>query len=108
MQKALVYCRVSTEEQAQEGYSLEAQEKYCRQFAQSNGYKVIEVFRDEGKSGTTLDRPAFKDLLARAQQDKSINAVIVQETDRLARNTKDHLTIRAILHKAGVRLISVA
>jgi site-specific DNA recombinase len=108
MQRALIYCRVSTEEQAKEGYSLEAQEKYCRQYTQRSGYSVVRVFRDEGKSGTNLDRPALKDLLAIAQQGKNIDAVVVQETDRLARNTKDHLTIKALLQKAGVRLISVA
>lgn len=108
MKKAFIYCRVSTEEQAEKGYSLETQEKYCRQFAQNNGYKVVAVYHDEGKSGTTLDRPALKDLLTRIQEEKSIDAVIVQETDRLARNTKDHLTIRALLQKANVKLISVA
>jgi site-specific DNA recombinase len=108
MQRALIYCRVSTEEQAQEGYSLETQEKYCRQFAKNNGYRIVGVYRDEGRSGTTLDRPALKDLLSRVQQEQSINALVVQETDRLARNTKDHLTVRALLQKAGVRFISVA
>ena len=108
MQKALIYCRVSTDEQAQEGYSLDAQEKYCRQFAQNNGYDVFGVYRDEGKSGTKLDRPALQEMLAKIQQDKSINAVLVQETDRLARNTKDHLTIKALLQKEDTRLISVA
>lgn len=107
MHKALIYCRVSTEEQAEKGYSLDVQEKLCRSFALSDGYKAVGVYRDEGKSGTSLDRPALKDLLARCQDDKSIGAVIVQETDRLARNTQDHLTIKAILRKAGVRLISV-
>lgn len=66
------------------------------------------MFRDEGKSGTTLNRPALKELLERAQQDKSVEAVLVQETDRLARNTKDHLTIRVMLQKEGVKLVSVA
>jgi len=108
MQKALIYCRVSTEEQAEKGYSLDAQEKLCRSFAENNGCKVAGVYRDGGKSGTTLDRPALKDLLAKCQEDKSIDTMIVQETDRLARNTKDHLTIKAILQKAGVKLISVA
>ena len=108
MQKALVYCRVSTEEQAREGYSLDAQEKFCRKYAEDNDFQVMEVFRDEGKSGTNLNRPALQDLLAKCQDDKSISFVLVQETDRLARNTKDHLTIRAILKKAEVKLISVA
>ncbi|UCD87468.1 MAG: hypothetical protein JSV01_06870 [Desulfobacterales bacterium] len=43
MQKALVYCRVSTEEQAERGYSLDAQEKLCQSFAISSGYKVAGV-----------------------------------------------------------------
>lgn len=108
MQKALIYCRVSTEEQAIKGYSLDAQENFCRSFAIGSGYKVRAVYRDEGKSGTTLDRPALKDLLVKCQEDRSINAVVVQETDRLARNTHGHLTIKTLLEKAGVSLISVA
>jgi DNA invertase Pin-like site-specific DNA recombinase len=107
MPQCLIYCRVSTEEQAEKGYSLDTQEKLCRDFAERSGYQVAGVFRDEGKSGTTLDRPALQDLLAKCTKGTSIEAVFVQETDRLARNTHDHLTIRAILYKAGVRLISV-
>jgi len=107
-QKAIIYCRVSTEEQAHEGFSLDVQEKYCRNFAQHNNFRIAGVYRDEGKSGTTLDRPALKDMLEKCQKDKSINAVIIQETDRLARNTQDHLTIKALLQKADVKLISVA
>lgn len=105
---ALVYCRVSTKNQAKEGYSLEAQEKICSKFAREKGYQIAEVYRDEGKSATKIMRPALQEMLTRCQQDKSVGAVFVQETDRLARNTKDHLTIRAILKKAGVELISVA
>lgn len=108
MKKALIYCRVSTEEQAKEGYSLDAQEKFCRSFAENNSYSITEVFRDEGKSGTNLNRPALQDLLTKCQQDKSINAVFVQETDRLARNIIDHLAIKTILQKAEIKLISVA
>ena len=44
MQKALIYCRVSTEKQAEEGYSLDAQEKFCSTFAKNNGYKIIKVY----------------------------------------------------------------
>ena len=107
MQKALIYCRVSTEEQAEQGYSLDAQEKLCKAFALNNGYSVAGIYRDEGKSGTSLDRPALKNLLAKCQDKQSISAVIVQETDRLARNTQDHLTLKTLLSKAEVKLISV-
>jgi site-specific DNA recombinase len=108
MAQCLVYCRVSTEEQAEKGFSLDTQEKFCRDCAARSGYSVAGVYRDEGKSGTTLDRPALQDLLAKCTKGTLINAVVVQETDRLARNTHDHLTIRAVLQKAGVKLISVA
>lgn len=108
MKNCFVYCRVSTEEQAEKGYSLDAQEKLCRNFAQRDHYRVAGVYRDEGKSGTKLDRPALQELLSRCTGDSQIDAVIIQETDRLARNTKDHLTIKAVLKKAGTKLISVA
>src|SRR5579862_6654137 len=108
MSQCLIYCRVSTEEQAEKGYSLDTQEKLCRDFAQRSGFHVEGVYRDEGKSGTTLGRPALQDLLAKCSESELVSAVIVQETDRLARNTHDHLTIRALLQKAGVKLISVA
>ena len=108
MKKALIYIRVSTEEQARGGISLSVQEKICRKYADENDYQVIEVFNDDGYSGTKMNRPALQDMLLKCQEDKSIDAVIVQETDRLARNTHDHLTIKAILQKAKVNLISVS
>jgi len=108
MPKALIYCRVSTEEQAEKGYSLDTQEKICRDFAVRNGYVVDGVYKDDGKSGTNLDRPALKALLAQVQQAQTDQVVVVQETDRLARNTIDHLTIKALLQKVNAKLISVA
>ena len=108
IKNVLVYCRVSTEEQAKNNNSLLTQENFCRNFAESNGYKVLGVYVDEGKSATNLNRPALQDMLARCQQDESVNGVIVQETDRLARNTNDHLTIKAVLKKKDIKLISAA
>lgn len=65
MNNCFIYCRVSTEEQADRGYSLDAQEKHCRDFAERNGYKVLGIYRDEGKSATNLDRSALQELLSR-------------------------------------------
>ncbi len=108
MKNVVIYCRVSSEEQARKGYSLDAQEKYCSEFAKNKGLNIVGVFRDEGRSGTTLNRPALKDVLSMCQQNKSIDALLIQETDRLARNTKDHLTVKAILKKEEVQILSVA
>lgn len=109
MQRAIIYCRVSTEEQAQDGHhSLAAQEFLCRKTAVDQGFEVVAVFKDPGRTATNMHRPGLQDALARCQADHSVKAVFVQDTDRLARNTQDHLTIRAVLKKAGVRLISVS
>lgn len=108
MPNALIYCRVSTEEQAEQGYSLDAQERLCRDYAKNNGYRCLDVYRDEGRSGTNLNRPALQAAMERIRAGGSVDAVLVQETDRLARNTNDHFAVKAVLRKAGVRLISVA
>lgn len=103
----LIYCRVSTQRQADEGWSLDAQERFCRKYADDNGFRIVGIFSDEGKSGTNVNRAALQDLLIRCQ-DKDIDTVFVQETDRLARNTQDHLAIKAIFKKYNTKLVSVA
>ncbi len=109
MQRAIIYSRVSTEEQAQDGHhSLAAQEFLCRKMANEKGFEVVSVFKDPGRSATNMHRPGLQDALARCQSDQTIKALFVQDTDRLARNTQDHLSIRAILKKAGAHLISVS
>lgn len=109
MNKTLIYCRVSTEEQTKGGHhSLSAQQNICRKLAEDLGYKVAKIYEDAGKSATNMNRPALQDMLIRCQEDKAIKAVLVQDTDRMARNTQDHLTIKALLKKADVRLISAS
>lgn len=108
MSNCLAYFRVSTDEQATKGQSIETQQKLCQKWAKDNGYIIVSEYKDEGKSATTLNRPALKELLARCQEDDSIKAVLVQDTDRLARNTLDHLTIKSLLQKAGIILISIS
>ncbi len=107
MKLALIYVRVSTDEQADEGMSIDTQENRCKAWAEDNGFSVVEVYKDEGKSATNMNRNGLKDLLARCQ-DKDIEAVLVLDTDRIARNTFDHLTIKSILQKASVKLISIS
>ncbi|MFZ2149662.1 MAG: recombinase family protein [Minisyncoccia bacterium] len=112
MNKALIYCRVSTEEQAQsDRQSLKTQLRLCEKaIDDSSSYKLAEngVYEDPGKSATNMNRPGLQDMILRVQEDKSIGAVFVQDTDRVARNVSDHLTIKAILKKHNVELISVS
>lgn len=105
----LIYTRASTDRQADEGYSLEEQEKSCRETAERAGYRVLGVYREEGVSGTSVNRPKFQQMLDRCSDDKgkNIKAVIVIHTDRFARNTLEHLTVKGFLQKHNVRLVSV-
>ncbi len=103
----LIYSRVSTEEQAERGRSINDQVKICEKFAKENDYKIVGVYKDAGKSASSMNRPALQDLLIRCQEEK-IEAVLVQDTDRLARNSSDHLQIKALLKKNGARVYSVS
>ena len=104
----LIYSRVSTDEQAEKGRSMEDQIAICKKFIKDHDYRFQDVFEDPGKSATNMNRPGLQDMLLRCQEDKSINAVLVQDTDRLARNPGDHLQIKALLKKNDIQLISVS
>jgi DNA invertase Pin-like site-specific DNA recombinase len=112
MNKALIYIRVSTEEQAtSDRHSLQTQLRLCEKAIQDSGQYLLAtngIYSDPGKSATNMRRPGLQDLLLRVQEDKTIKAVFVQDTDRLARNAGDHLTIKAILQKHNVKMISVS
>lgn len=64
-------------------------------------------YRDEGISGTKLDRPSLQDMLIRCQEDKRIRAVVVTETDRIARGNLAFITIREALRKLNVEIVAV-
>jgi site-specific DNA recombinase len=112
MKKALVYKRVSTEEQATEGrHSLKTQEDLCcKAIIEGGKFELADngIYDDPGRSATNMNRPGLQDLLIRVQEDKSIGAVFVLDTDRLARNVNDHTTIKAILKKHEVILVSIS
>jgi len=104
------YCRVSTAGQARDGLSLDDQEQRIREFAQSKGIELVEVYRDEGKSGRkhfTTSRPEFKRLLADAL-DGRFQCVIVYEIKRWSRNAQDYHNVKAAFGEADVLLWDVS
>jgi site-specific DNA recombinase len=106
---ALIYLRVSTDRQAQKGIAIPTQEESCVAHATAQGYVVDranDIYKDEGESARSMDRPALMDLLARCKEDKSIRAVIVYDVSRLARNRLDFALIKQTLRKAGVMFLS--
>ncbi len=105
--KAVIYLRVSTKEQAEEGYSIPAQAEACRRFIADKGWELADEHVDRGESARTADRPQLQAMLARLAEDRSIDCLVVHKLDRLARNLEDHAAVRAALRKAGVQLHSV-
>lgn len=104
---AIIYTRVSDQNQVNKGHSIEEQEPMLRQFAEKEGFIVKKVFTDKAKSGTSMvGRDEMYRALAYIQEDKSITALIVQDTDRLARQEGDHFAIRSVLNKHNVKLVS--
>lgn len=88
IRKVAIYCRVSTIEQVNEGYSIEEQERRLKSFCDINGWDKFEVFVDAGMSGSTLKRPALQDMRDRIQD---FDLVLVYKLDRLTRNVRDLL-----------------
>jgi DNA invertase Pin-like site-specific DNA recombinase len=102
---ALLYARVSTQMQVQDGMSLSAQERTLRQAAELAGYTSVELLREEGRSGKSIKgRPVLRDALGRLSSG-SANALFVTRIDRLARSTQDFLTIVDHAHKYNWRLV---
>jgi site-specific DNA recombinase len=103
---AVIYIRVSTDRQVQ-GASLETQERDCRLMCERNGWEIMRLFREEGESAKTADRPQLQELLNFCRVSKPRpDYVVVHHVDRWARNGQDHDMMRSFLIKLGVKLRS--
>ncbi len=107
--KAVIYCRVSTKEQAEEGNSLKTQEKICTEYCHSHNYEIAQIFIEQGESAKTADRTELKKLLSFCANKKSqINAIVIYKIDRLSRNTDDYSQLRLFLKRYGVEIKSTS
>ena len=84
MNKAAIYCRVSTEDQEREGTSLQTQLEACLKYCQDKCFDVAYRF-SEACSGLTLDRPKLNEL-RELVRDKQIDVVVIYCLDRLSRD----------------------
>ena len=100
--EAVIYCRVSTKEQV-ENLSLSTQQRECERYCKRNGWPVAAVFVEEGESAWTGNRTEFKRMRDFCRKNtKRVGVVVVYDLSRFARNTLDHLTIRALLGTYGI------
>src|SRR3989337_4001515 len=82
--RAILYARVSTDEQARSGYSLAQQIEALRAYASAEGYEVLEEVVDPGQSGAALARPGL-DRVCDLVQTGGVSVVLAQDRDRFAR-----------------------
>ncbi len=106
MTTAIGYIRVSTDGQAQDGVSLDAQRAKIEAWAMLNDYELTAVHVDAGISGkSALNRPGLQDALNDCRKD---SALVVYSLSRLARSTKDTIEISDRLAKSGADLVSLS
>ena len=86
--KSVIFCRVSSKEQEETGYSLPAQEKFLRDYGEKQGLEVAKVFAISESAAGTIQRKTFNEMIAYVRK-KKICAIIVETTDRLTRNFSD-------------------
>jgi DNA invertase Pin-like site-specific DNA recombinase len=104
--KCVTYCRVSTEGQALEGISLEAQAHKLSQWASLNDCEIIGSFEDAGLSGTRSDRPGLAAAMDLACKQKA--CLVVYSLSRLSRSTADTIALADRLSKSGAELVSLS
>ncbi len=104
--RAALYIRVSTDEQAREGYSLVTQREFLEKYASQQGWEVFypeagQIYQDDGFSAGSLRRPALERLLRDAKSRK-FDVVLIYKVDRFSRKLKDLLTLIEELESWGV------
>ena len=103
----LAYCRVSTEEQAAEGFSIEGQPDRLRAYSVARDLGEVAVVSDPGLSGKNMERPGLQQVLA-AVEAGHVSHLLVWRLDRLSRNLGDLILLAEKFGSHGVALHSVS
>lgn len=90
--KCVIYCRVSSTRQDNEGFSIPAQKRYLNEYADKHGYTVVETFEDDETAGSK-GRTNFERMMAFLKEKKDIHTILVEKTDRMYRNFRDYVDI---------------
>jgi site-specific DNA recombinase len=101
--KAAVYVRVSTDEQATEGYSLEAQKDILKDYCIAQDFEIYEIYEDDGYSGTNTKRPAYQKML---QDIDMWDVMLVLKIDRIHRNSRNFMNMMDYLEKRRKKFVS--
>lgn len=88
--RVIIYVRVSTQEQAKEGYSIQEQIDRLTKYCEAMGWTVYKIYTDPGYTGATMDRPALSQLIRDVKAGRA-DKVLVYKLDRLSRSQLDTL-----------------
>ncbi len=102
--RVALYTRVSTEDQAKEGFSLDAQLDRLRLYAQAQDWAIAGEFVDEGHSGRTTRRPAYQAMMAAMEE---WDTLLVLKMDRIHRNSRNFMAMMDDLTRADKGFASV-
>jgi site-specific DNA recombinase len=102
--KTVIYCRVSSREQKETGYSLPAQKKLLNDYAERKDFKIAKSFSISESSSGHKQRKTFDEMLDYIKNNK-INIIICEKVDRLTRNLKDSVSINDWLEKDPERQV---
>jgi DNA invertase Pin-like site-specific DNA recombinase len=106
MVKAIGYVRVSTDEQAREGISLENQKTKIETYCQLNDLELTGILEDAGKSGKDLNREGMQAIVTLIKA-RSVGAVVVYKLDRLSRRVRDTLSLMDLIEKKSIAFHSI-
>ena len=107
MPRAVIYCRVSTQEQTK-NLSLTTQRRMCEEYCEREGFEVAHVFMEQGESAKTADRTELKRLLDYCRENKKrVDFVVVHSLSRFSRDTRVHHGLTGLLMGFGIALRSV-
>jgi site-specific DNA recombinase len=102
--RAAIYTRVSTEDQAKEGFSLDAQLEKLRAYCTARGWDIAGEYVDEGFSGRKIRRPAYIRMM---EDIEKWDALLVIKMDRIHRNSKNFMVMMEDLGKKGKEFVSM-
>ena len=100
---AVIYARYSSSAQTEQ--SIEGQIRVCKEYAETNGIKIINEYIDRAMTGTNDNRPAFLQMIEDSKK-KQFEKVIVYKLDRFSRNRYDNAIYKHLLEQNGVKVIS--
>ena len=103
---AAIYVRVSTMEQAEHGFSLDAQQEALQNYAKALGYEVYKIYKDSGKSAKDMKRAELTKMLEDAEA-KKFTAILIYKLDRFSRSLKDLILTIDKLKEWGIDFVSL-